>query len=103
MELLECPLCLFLMVEPVTVSCGHTFCRRCVWTFLPSKCPQCKDKLKPRDTRAMKNNKLKAGQFVEALRITNEGLDQGKSHRAVRKTHTLRTYVLFWCLIFKSG
>ncbi|KAJ0002370.1 hypothetical protein NQD34_007519 [Periophthalmus magnuspinnatus] len=99
MELLECPLCLFLMVEPVTVSCGHTFCRRCVWTFLPSKCPQCKDKLKPRDTRAMKNNvllisvaekcwpqetkmkshiqeKLKAGQFVEALRITNEGLDQ---------------------------
>ncbi|KAJ0050033.1 hypothetical protein NL108_011856 [Boleophthalmus pectinirostris] len=98
MELMECPLCLFLMCEPVTVSCGHTFCRRCVRSFLPSKCPLCKERLKPRDVRAMKNNvllisvaekcwpeetkmkchiqeKLKAGQFIEALRITNEGID----------------------------
>ncbi|KAK7922555.1 hypothetical protein WMY93_009457 [Mugilogobius chulae] len=98
MELLECPLCLFLMCEPVTVSCGHSFCRRCVRSFLPSKCPQCKERLKPREVRALKNNvllisvmekcwpeetkmkchileKLKGGHFMEALRITNEGID----------------------------
>lgn len=98
MELLECPLCLFLMCEPVTMPCGHSFCRRCVKGFLPSKCPQCKERLKPREVRAMRNNvllisvvekccpeetkmkchiqeKLKASLFMEALRITNEGID----------------------------
>ncbi|XP_034738886.1 LON peptidase N-terminal domain and RING finger protein 1 isoform X2 [Etheostoma cragini] len=97
MDLLECPLCLFLMCEPVTMSCGHTFCRRCVGGYLPSKCPSCKERLKQRDVKIMKNNvllvgvvekvcpddtktkcqiqeKLKANEFMEALRIANEGL-----------------------------
>uniref|UniRef100_H2LUA9 LON peptidase N-terminal domain and ring finger 4 n=1 Tax=Oryzias latipes TaxID=8090 RepID=H2LUA9_ORYLA len=97
MDLLECPLCLFLMCEPVTMSCGHTFCRRCVGGYLPSKCPMCKERLKPNDVKAMKNNvllisvvekcypeetrvkcqiheKLKANEFAEALRIVNEEL-----------------------------
>jgi len=26
----ECSICLKLLLEPVTVSCGHTFCRRCL-------------------------------------------------------------------------
>lgn len=98
MEQLECPLCRFLMCEPVTMSCGHTFCRSCVRGFLPSKCPQCKERLKPREVKSWKNNvllisvvekccpeeskmkchvqeKLKTGQFIEALRIANEGID----------------------------
>ncbi|KAL6117925.1 uncharacterized protein ACO6RY_15619 [Pungitius sinensis] len=97
MDLLECPLCLFLMCEPVTMSCGHTFCRRCVGGYLPSKCPSCKERLKQKDAKSMKNNvfliavvekccpeetktkchlqeKLKANEFPEALRIANEGL-----------------------------
>uniref|UniRef100_A0A3Q3FF10 LON peptidase N-terminal domain and ring finger 4 n=1 Tax=Labrus bergylta TaxID=56723 RepID=A0A3Q3FF10_9LABR len=101
MDLLECPLCLFLMCEPVTMSCGHTYCRRCVGGFLPSKCPSCKERLKQREVKSMKNNvllisvvekccpdetkmkchvqeKLKSNEFTEALRITNEGLDIGK-------------------------
>ncbi|GLD61975.1 LON peptidase N-terminal domain and RING finger protein 1-like protein [Lates japonicus] len=98
MDLLECPLCLFLMCEPVTMSCGHTFCRRCVGGCLPSKCPACKVRLKQREVKSMKNNvllisvvekccpdetrmkchiqeKLKANEFTEASRIANEGLD----------------------------
>ncbi|KAF6738074.1 LON peptidase N-terminal domain and RING finger protein 1 [Oryzias melastigma] len=97
MDLLECPLCLFLMCEPVTMSCGHTFCRRCVGGYLPSKCPMCKERLKQKDVKGMKNNvllisvvekcypeetrvkcqiqeKLKANEFAEALRMTNEEL-----------------------------
>ncbi|KAL7394980.1 hypothetical protein ABVT39_008145 [Epinephelus coioides] len=97
MDLLECPLCLFLMCEPVTMSCGHTFCRRCVGGYLPSKCPSCKERLKQREVKTVKNNvllisvvekccpdetktkchileKLKASEFSEALRIANEGL-----------------------------
>ncbi|KAM6952714.1 LON peptidase N-terminal domain and RING finger protein 1 isoform 1-T1 [Lycodopsis pacificus] len=111
MDLLECPLCLFLMCEPVTMSCGHTFCRRCVGGYLPSKCPSCKERLKQREVKSMRNNvllisvvekccpgetkttchlqeKLKASDFTEALRIASEGLhlvpnDQSlKLHRA---------------------
>ncbi|CAL1614010.1 unnamed protein product [Knipowitschia caucasica] len=97
MDLLECPLCCFLMCEPVTVPCGHTFCRRCI-SYLPSKCPKCEETLKPRDVNATKNNvllisavekccpkevktrhriqeKMKAGHFMEALRIIDDGLD----------------------------
>ncbi|KAM3866535.1 LON peptidase N-terminal domain and RING finger protein 1 [Diretmus argenteus] len=98
MDLLECPVCLFLMCEPVTMSCGHSFCRRCVGGFLPSRCPACKERLKQRDVRNIKNNvllirvvekcwpdetkmkchlqeKLKAGEFADALRIANEGIE----------------------------
>uniref|UniRef100_A0A3Q0S534 LON peptidase N-terminal domain and ring finger 4 n=1 Tax=Amphilophus citrinellus TaxID=61819 RepID=A0A3Q0S534_AMPCI len=98
MEMLECPLCLFLMCEPVTVSCGHTFCRRCVGGYLPFKCPLCKERLKQKEVKNMKNNvlligvvekcwpeekrmkchiqeKLKTNEFAEALRTANEGLN----------------------------
>ncbi|KAK2849398.1 hypothetical protein Q5P01_009232 [Channa striata] len=98
MDLLECPLCLFLMCEPVTVSCGHTFCRRCVGGSLPAKCPACKDRFKQRDAKSTKNNvllisvvekccpdetrtnghvleKLRAKEFAEALRIASEAMD----------------------------
>uniref|UniRef100_A0A8C3AV13 LON peptidase N-terminal domain and ring finger 4 n=1 Tax=Cyclopterus lumpus TaxID=8103 RepID=A0A8C3AV13_CYCLU len=93
----SCPLCLFLMCEPVTTSCGHTFCRRCAGGYLPSKCPSCTESLQKREEKSMKNNvllisvvekccpdetkakchlqeKLKASEFAEALRIANEGL-----------------------------
>ncbi|XP_047441434.1 LON peptidase N-terminal domain and RING finger protein 1 [Mugil cephalus] len=109
MDLLECPLCLFLMCEPVTMSCGHTFCRRCVGGCLPSKCPSCKERLKQKEAKSMKNNvllicivekchpdetrmkchiqeKLKANEFAEALRIANEGL------RLVPDDQSLKVY-----------
>ncbi|KAG7517917.1 LON peptidase N-terminal domain and RING finger protein 1-like [Solea senegalensis] len=98
MDLLECPLCLFLMCEPVTMSCGHSFCRRCVdGCHLPSKCPACKVRLKQREVKASKNNvlligvvekccpeetgarslileKLRTSEFSEALHVVNERL-----------------------------
>lgn len=101
MDLLECPICLFLMSEPVTMSCGHTFCRRCVGGSLPPRCPSCKERFKQREVKNIRNNvlligivekccpdetkvkchvqeKLKANEFTEALRIATEGLDLGK-------------------------
>ncbi|KAI7801877.1 LON peptidase N-terminal domain and RING finger protein 1 [Triplophysa rosa] len=98
MDLLECPICLFLMCEPVTMTCGHSFCRRCMGSFLPSRCPTCKERLKQRDAKNIKNNvlifsviekccpdetkmkchiqeKLKTSEFTEALRIADEGIE----------------------------
>ncbi|XP_017553843.1 LON peptidase N-terminal domain and RING finger protein 1 isoform X1 [Pygocentrus nattereri] len=98
MDLLECPICLFLMCEPVTMCCGHSFCRRCLGAWLPSRCPACKERLKQRDAKTIKNNvllfsiiekccpeetkmkchiqeKLKTCEFTEALRIAEDGIE----------------------------
>uniref|UniRef100_A0A3Q2DBJ4 LON peptidase N-terminal domain and ring finger 4 n=1 Tax=Cyprinodon variegatus TaxID=28743 RepID=A0A3Q2DBJ4_CYPVA len=97
MDLMECPHCLFPICEPVTVPCGHTFCRRCAAGSLPSKCPLCKERLKQKEVRSTKNNvlligiaekcwpqetrmkgqiqeKLRASEFTEALRMATEAL-----------------------------
>jgi hypothetical protein len=29
-SLLECAICLSLIVEPITISCGHSFCAMCL-------------------------------------------------------------------------
>lgn len=101
MDLLECPICLFLMCEPATMSCGHTFCRSCLGNYLSSGCPACKEIFKQRDAKNIKNNillfnviekccpeetrikchileKLKTSEFTEALRIANEGIRLGR-------------------------
>ncbi|KAJ8254715.1 hypothetical protein GJAV_G00196360 [Gymnothorax javanicus] len=98
MDRLECPICEFLMYEPVTVPCGHSFCRRCVGTCLSGRCHVCKERLKMRDVKNIKNNvllfsviekccpevvklkcrlreRLKDSEFTHALQIVNEGLD----------------------------
>jgi hypothetical protein len=45
-KLLECPLCLDLLCEPITTLCGHTFCRTCLVQALQQcrhVCPQCRE------------------------------------------------------------
>ncbi|KAK5957121.1 hypothetical protein OHC33_001490 [Knufia fluminis] len=41
---LECHVCYCLMVDPLTTSCGHTFCRKCVARVLDHStlCPACR-------------------------------------------------------------
>ena len=42
---LECDICLDFYVEPLTLSCGHTFCRLCIISMqskYDKKCPLCK-------------------------------------------------------------
>lgn len=41
----DCGICYSLLCEPVTISCGHTFCRVCLVTALErsrKKCPECR-------------------------------------------------------------
>merc|ERR1719229_723252 len=40
----DCPLCLQILYEPLTLECGHSFCRDCVGQALQLKrhCPLCR-------------------------------------------------------------
>lgn len=44
---LECQVCYALMLDPLTTSCGHTFCRKCVARVLDHSdlCPVCRRRL----------------------------------------------------------
>lgn len=44
---LECQVCYAVMLDPLTTSCGHTFCRRCVARVLDhaNLCPICRRRL----------------------------------------------------------
>ena len=35
-EELNCPICLELICEPITLSCGHTYCEHCISQWIAS-------------------------------------------------------------------
>ena len=50
-EELNCSICLSYLTDPITISCGHNFCRACLhlsWedSLLPGHCPTCKERTK---------------------------------------------------------
>ncbi|XP_041068156.1 nuclear factor 7, ovary-like [Carcharodon carcharias] len=68
-EELVCPICLHLFGEPVTLECGHNFCRSCLTQSWGEKssgrlCPQCRQELA--DTRLRINRAL--GNLAEKVR-----------------------------------
>ncbi|XP_073492365.1 E3 ubiquitin-protein ligase TRIM39-like [Aquarana catesbeiana] len=64
-EELSCSICLSLYTEPVSLKCGHNFCRDCIVTVLNTKkrkatsysCPECREKYTERPPLE-KNRKL---------------------------------------------
>eukprot|EP00754_Rhynchopus_humris_P052211 Rhum_TRINITY_DN9990_c0_g1::Rhum_TRINITY_DN9990_c0_g1_i1::g.36277::m.36277 len=66
---LECGVCLSLMVHPVTVPCGHSFCRHCLVEAVAKvskKCPSCRADCDADLLKYPENKRL-----VEAARLVN--------------------------------
>ncbi|XP_015265649.1 PREDICTED: LON peptidase N-terminal domain and RING finger protein 3-like [Gekko japonicus] len=58
MEVFLCASCHLALWEPVTMSCGHSFCRRCLGEDSPAKCCVCGDKLVLLGSRTVQCNVL---------------------------------------------
>nr|XP_033800406.1 LON peptidase N-terminal domain and RING finger protein 1 [Geotrypetes seraphini] len=61
----ECSLCIRLLFEPVTIPCGHTFCKKCLERCLDHapQCPLCKESL----TEYLASRKYNVTQLLEEL------------------------------------
>ncbi|KTF78841.1 hypothetical protein cypCar_00026464 [Cyprinus carpio] len=108
----DCPGCHSFVAEPVTVTCGHTYCRRCLQHSTFSKCKLCSEdirrrpgeprlnvilcglleKLFPEDVNRNKNlgeaeSLLKSKHYSTAIALTNQLLESDSSNVWVRVCH----------------
>ncbi|XP_062030919.1 E3 ubiquitin-protein ligase TRIM65 isoform X2 [Lepus europaeus] len=67
-EKLTCAICLVLYGDPVTLPCGHNFCKRCIqgwWQRREKECPECRE---PCPDRAELRRNVTLSGVLEVLR-----------------------------------
>ncbi|KAL6491461.1 hypothetical protein MHYP_G00018060, partial [Metynnis hypsauchen] len=79
----SCSICLDLLMDPVTIPCGHNFCKTCLKSFWDEEdlkgvysCPQCRCSFTPRPVVG-KNNML--AEVVEKLKTSGQATSAAHS------------------------
>ncbi|KAM6122875.1 E3 ubiquitin/ISG15 ligase TRIM25-like isoform 3-T3 [Phoenicopterus ruber ruber] len=98
---LSCPICLCLYKNPVSLSCGHSFCKQCIQKALGAQqqskasysCPMCKLQLGP-ILELQKNFQLCS--IVEAFLATTSEGQQGKGSAEGKKEVVPCDFCLDW-------
>ncbi|XP_004570872.1 E3 ubiquitin/ISG15 ligase TRIM25 [Maylandia zebra] len=78
-DLFDCSVCLGLLEDPVTTTCGHSYCMKCINTFWDTKhdsketysCPQCRQTFNRRPV--LKRNTILANLLEEHKKTTRQG------------------------------
>uniref|UniRef100_A0A8C0H1W7 RING-type domain-containing protein n=1 Tax=Chelonoidis abingdonii TaxID=106734 RepID=A0A8C0H1W7_CHEAB len=90
-----CPVCLEYFTEPVSLECGHNFCRACIsqcWegSDTAASCPQCRETVQQGNLRP----NLQLGNMVEIAKWLSLRAAKGAGGDGVCEEH-LETLKLF--------
>ncbi|XP_059123034.1 tripartite motif-containing protein 43B-like, partial [Peromyscus eremicus] len=91
---LTCFICLRCLIDPVTISCGHSFCRACLhlsWEDiqLPVQCPMCRE---PYQKKGLRTNVV-LKKLVSIDRQTSLMKDlSSEKHKCVTHKETKRIF-----------
>ncbi len=88
---LTCPVCVDLLKDPVTIQCGHSYCKSCITGFWDREdqmrvysCPQCRQTFSPRPAlEDLKKTKLPADGYAGAGDVQC-GICTGGKYKAVK-------------------
>ncbi|XP_059817935.1 nuclear factor 7, brain-like [Hypanus sabinus] len=91
-EELICSVCLDFFTDPVSLECGHNFCRSCItrcWEREQrNSCPECREEFADRTLRV---NRALANLAESGIANTRKSADAGNSN------NTHKTLVELWC------
>ncbi|XP_067422824.1 LON peptidase N-terminal domain and RING finger protein 1-like [Emydura macquarii macquarii] len=82
MDVFLCPACHCLLWEPATLSCGHSFCKRCLGPALPARCRLCRETCSLAGLRALHGNVL-LGSLLE--KCVDRGSRLARLHRHLQE------------------
>ncbi|XP_062861950.1 E3 ubiquitin/ISG15 ligase TRIM25-like [Trichomycterus rosablanca] len=89
---LNCPVCLDLLKNPVTINCGHNFCMECINIYWDQTgvycCPQCRQAFTPRPV-LHRNNML--AEMVEKLTVNAGSADLQCGYCTERKEEAIKS------------
>ncbi|XP_058904068.1 E3 ubiquitin-protein ligase TRIM65 isoform X1 [Kogia breviceps] len=88
---LTCAICLELYQDPVTLLCGHNFCRACIqdcWSRREKECPECREPFP--DSAELRRNVALSG-VLEELRA-RQAPDRGPGARCPRHERPLELF-----------
>jgi len=93
---LKCPVCFELYKEPITLTCGHSFCRVCIETSWESReegtgcvCPNCREVF-PQIPKLKKN--VNVANLVENIKLKKREVDVRDAERGDVKSGGTDSY-----------